>query len=340
MAPGMVVFSMTKKRVVVVGGGTGTHTVLRGLREYEAKIDITAIVSMADSGGSTGRLRDEFGYLPIGDVRNALTALAANGDKEEALLRQLFLYRFDRGSGLSGHNFGNLFLTALTDILGSEVEAIKAASDILKVVGRVLPVTTDQTELVATYDDGAVVLGEHAIDEAVSTKHTSRIVSLKLTPQATLHHEAAEAIASADLLIFGPGDLYTSILANCVVDGFAEAVAASQAKIVYVCNLMSKRGQTLGMHAAEHIAEIERHIGRAPDVALVNTALFDTELVAKYEAEGDHPILNNCVDGVCTIAALPLVSSEEVKLSSGDVMKRSLIRHDSYVLAEALMKLL
>lgn len=331
---------MTKKRVVVVGGGTGTHTVLRGLREFEATIDITAIVSMADSGGSTGRLRDEFGYLPIGDVRNALTALAANGDREEALLRQLFLYRFDRGNGLTGHNFGNLFLTALTDILGSEVAAIKAAGDILNVVGRVLPVTTDNTELVATYDDGTTVIGEHAIDEALSTKHTSRIIALGLTPVARLHDEAAAAIAEADLLILGPGDLYTSILANCVVDGFVEAVADTKARVVYVCNLMSKRGQTLGMHAAEHIAEITRHIGRAPDVALVNTALFQPDLVAKYEAEGDHPILNNCVDGVCTIEALPLVAEEEVQLQSGDTMKRSLIRHDSDVLAQALIKLL
>ena len=125
-----------------------------------------------------------------------------------------------------------------------------------------------------------------------------------------------------------------------MVDGFAEAVAASGAQIAYVCNLMSKQGQTAGMHAAEHIAEIARHIGRAPDVALVNTAIFDTELVAKYEAEGDHPILNNCVGDVCTIAAMPLVSSEEIELQSGDMMKRSLIRHDSQVLAEALMKLL
>ena len=336
----MVVFSMTKKRVVVVGGGTGTHTVLRGLREYEASIDITAIVSMADSGGSTGRLRDEFGYLPIGDVRNALSALAANGEAEEVLLRQLFLYRFEKGEGLQGHNFGNLFLTALTDILGSEVEAIKAAADILKVVGRVLPVTVSKTELVATYEDGSVVIGEHSIDEDLEAKSASRIVSLNLTPAAKIYKEAAEAISSADLLVLGPGDLYTSVLANCVVGGFTEAVANSQAKIVYVCNLMSKRGQTLGMHAAEHVAEIARHIGRAPDVALVNNALFDSELVSKYAAEGDHPILNNCNGDVCTIAALPLVSSEEVRLQSGDTLKRSLIRHDSQVLAEALMKLL
>ena len=159
---------MTKKRVVVVGGGTGTHTVLRGLRAYADRLDITAIVSMADSGGSTGRLRDEFGFLPIGDVRNALSALASEGDAQDDLLRQLFMYRFDKGEGLSGHNFGNLFLTALTDILGSEEAAIKAASHILKVSGRVVPVTTSDVQLVATYEDGTVVVGENDIDETLT----------------------------------------------------------------------------------------------------------------------------------------------------------------------------
>lgn len=332
---------MKKKRVVVVGGGTGTHTVLRGLREYAAMLDITAVVSMADSGGSTGRLRDEFGYLPIGDVRNALTALAVGGDRYDALLRQLFLYRFDRGAGLSGHNFGNLFLTALTDILGSEVAAIEAASEILKVVGKVVPVTTDHTTLVATYDDGTTVVGQHEIDVALQAKSTARIVSLEVVPSATLYTTAAEAIVEADLLVLGPGDLYTSILAACVVDGFREAVTETRATVVYVCNLMSKKGQTLGMHAAEHIAEIARHIGRSPDIALVNTAPLQSELVAKYVAEGDHPVINNCTkDGVCTIAALPLVSHEEVQLQGGDVIRRSLIRHDSEVLARELVRLL
>ncbi len=336
----MVICGMYKKRVVVVGGGTGTHTVLRGLRESESILDISAVVSMADSGGSTGLLRDEFGYLPIGDVRNALTALAANGDTQETLLRQLFLYRFDKGVGLSGHNFGNLFLTALTDILGSEVLAIKATSEILKVAGRVIPVTTDNVELVAGYDDGTVVVGEYGIDEALFAKPSSRIISLTLTPVAKLHCEAREAIVGADLLVLGPGDLYTSILANCVVNGFSQAVMNTKAKIVYVCNLMSKRGQTTGMHAMEHIAEITKYIGRSPDVVLVNTDLFQKELIAKYQAEGEHPVLNNCVDNLYQIKALPFVAKEEVRLQSGDIMKRSLIRHDSNILAKTLINLL
>jgi len=331
---------MLKKKVVVVGGGTGTHTVLQGLRRFADTLDIAAVVSMADSGGSTGRLRDEFGFLPIGDVRNALTALASEGNQSDALLRQLFLYRFDRGTGLEGHNFGNLFLTALRDILGGEVEAIAAASRILKVSGRVIPVTIDDAQLVAEYDDGLVIIGENEIEESLQTRNESRIVSLSLSPKAKITKEAAQAIVDADLLVFGPGDLYTSILANCIVEGFIEAVQASSAKIVYVCNLMSKRGQTIGMHAAEHVAEISKHIGRSPDVALINTTIFRSDLLSNYAVEGDHPILNNCVGDVCTIEALPLASSEEVVLSSGDVVKRSLIRHDSDLLAEVLVSLI
>ncbi len=331
---------MNKKRVVVIGGGTGTHTVLRGLRAYADEFDITAVVSMADSGGSTGRLRDEFGLLPIGDVRNALTALASEGDEQDALLRQLFLYRFTQGTGLEGHNFGNLFLTALTNILGSEVEAIKAASRILKVAGQVLPVTTDNVELVATYTDGTRIVGEHAIEETNLQAVGSRIVSLSLTPEAVITSEAAEAIKSADLLVLGPGDLYTSILPNCITKGFKEAFLASEAHVVYVCNLMSKKGQTVGMHAAEHLAEIAVYSGRMPDTILVNTAPMPDELVSKYEAEGDHPVINNCEGDVCTITALPLIAEELVTIAAGDKMKRSLIRHDSMVLARELRSIL
>jgi uncharacterized cofD-like protein len=331
---------MYKKKVVVIGGGTGTHTVLRGLRKYAASIDISAIVSMADSGGSTGRLRDEFGFLPIGDVRNALTALASEGDKYDALLRQLFLYRFDKGLGLEGHNFGNLLLTALTDILGSEIEAIEAASHILKVSGTVIPVTTDDSELVAEYDNGEVVLGENNIEEAYPLHDNARIVGLGITPRATITQEAAEAILGADLVVLGPGDLYTSVLANVVVDGFVEVINQSQAQIVYVCNLMSKRGQTIGMNAAEHIAEVSKYIKRPPHVAIINTAEFPENLLQKYQAEGDHSIINNCLGDTCRVEAKPLISSEEVVLSSGDTVRRSLIRHDSDLLATLLINIL
>ena len=159
---------MDKKNVVVIGGGTGTHTVLQGLKRYQKQLNVSARVTMADSGGSTGRLRDEFGFLPVGDVRMALAALASDVDEHEELVRELFMYRFAKGDGLSGHNFGNLLLVALTDILGSEEAAIKAAARVLRVQGTVVPVTTGTVDLVATYDDGVVVRGEHGRQLLVS----------------------------------------------------------------------------------------------------------------------------------------------------------------------------
>jgi len=331
---------MSKKSIVVIGGGTGTHTVLRGLRKFADQLDIAAVVSMADSGGSTGRLRDEFGLLPIGDIRNALTALAAEGDQYDSLMRQLFLYRFNRGTGLEGHNFGNLFLTALTDILGDEVSAIDAASHLLKVAGRVIPVTTDNSHLVAIYEDGTIVEGEDNIDESSDFLHLAHIKTLTLTPESFLSAAAEAAIVNADMIVLGPGDLYTSVLSNCIVTGFREAILSSKGILVYVSNLMTRRGQTIGMHALEHIKEIEKYIGRAPDMALVNNSNFSDELLSRYDEEGAHPVLNNCVDGVCTIQSLPLVSEEVVVLTSGDKLKRSLIRHDSDKLANELMKIL
>jgi len=332
---------MKKKRVVVVGGGTGTHTVLRGLKKYVDELDISAVVSMADSGGSTGRLRDEFGQLPVGDVRNALTALAADGDEHDALLRQLFSYRFDKGGGLSGHNFGNLLLTALTDILGSETKAIESASRILRVSGSVIPVTTDNVHLVAEYEDGSVVVGEGDIDEALSKYSDMRIAKLSLSPAAIISEIAAKTIREADLLVLGPGDLYTSVLANCVVDGFVSVLAESNAKVVYVCNLMSKQGQTVDMNALEHVSEVMKYIGRKPDVAIINKPLFSEELVKKYAIEGDFPILNNCKDDIgVEIICESLVAQEEIQLVSGDILKRSLIRHDSDLLAGILYTIL
>lgn len=332
---------MVKKRIVVVGGGTGTHTVLSGLRQYSDELSLTAIVSMADSGGSTGRLRDEFGQLPAGDVRNALTALAAEAGSA-AVMRQLFLYRFNRGEGLAGHNFGNLFLTALTDILGSEVAAIEAAARILRVEGEVIPVTIDDAHLKAVYADGVVVHGEHDIDEwQEPARRAVRITALTLEPAAALYEKAQHALLNADLIILGPGDLYTSVLANCVVTGFRETLQSAPATVVYVSNLMSKAGQTIGLQAAEHLAEVTRYTGRHPDYLLCNNAPLPRALVEKYAREGDHPVENNYLGDTKTkVIALPLIAEEEIKTVAGDVLRRSLIRHDANKLAVAIRSLL
>jgi uncharacterized cofD-like protein len=331
---------MQQKNIVVIGGGTGTHTILRGLKRYQKQANLSAIVTMADSGGSTGRLRDEFGYLPVGDVRMALAALASDIDEHEELLRELFLYRFDKGNGLSGHNFGNLLLVALTDILGSEEAAIRAAARVLRVQGSVVPVTNEKVHLVATYADGVTVVGEHAIDEPPNTRHRERITELSVTPSATISARAEEVLLGADLIVLGPGDLYTSVLANCVIDGVADAIRHSAAPVAYVSNLMTKAGQTSGMGVAEHVAEITRYSNRAPDFVLVNTAPLPEELLAKYAEDGEFPVRFNYEEGASKIIPADMLAGEVVQTASGDTLKRSLIRHDPRKLARKIMDIL
>lgn len=331
---------MQKKNVVVIGGGTGTHTVLKGLKKYQKQLDLTAVVTMADSGGSTGRLRDEFGYLPVGDVRMALAALASDIDEHEELLRELFNYRFAKGDGLSGHNFGNLLLVALTDILGSEEAAIRAAGRVLRVRGQVVPITTEKVDLVATYSDGVKVTGEHDIDEPDESRLQNKITNLAVTPLASISEAAETAILEADLIVLGPGDLYTSVLANCVVDGVPEALRNSTAPIIYVCNLMTKSGQTTGMGVAEHLSEISRYIGKQPDKVLVNSTNLPKDLLVKYEADNEFPVVQNLESNSCQVIEADLLASEAVLTTKGDTLKRSLIRHDSRKLARKIMDVL
>lgn len=331
---------MDKKRIVVVGGGTGTHTVLSGLKQYVDVVDLTAVVAMTDSGGSTGRLRDEFGYLPVGDVRMALAALAREDDEYESLVRALFLHRFHTDGDVSGHNFGNLFLMALTDILGTEEKAIHAASHVLRVCGTVLPVTHERVDLVAEYADGRIVVGEHAIDEPSDMGMEHTIVGLSVTPSARLNPKVARAIIDADLIVFGPGDLYTSVLANCVVDGFADAIAQSKARTLYISNLMTKAGQTTGMSVSDHIQELARYAGRMPDTLLINNTSLPVDLLQRYHDEHEFPVVVDCDTLSCSVVERDLLNSEEIVRGKGDVLKRSLIRHSSDKLAEVIISLL
>jgi uncharacterized cofD-like protein len=329
-----------KKNVVVIGGGTGTYTILRGLKAYTGTINITAIVTMADSGGSTGRLRDEFGQLPVGDVRMALAALTTDVDTQADVLRELFLYRFDKGDGLAGHNFGNLFLTALTEIVGDTSTAIETAGQILRVRGTVVPVTTDNVQLMATYDTGETVTGEHEIDEPGPDAHLNHITHLQVTPNATINPKARAAILDADLIVLGPGDLYTSILANCVIDGVREAMSSTRATLVYVCNLMSRSGQTIGMHSREYVAEIEKYLRVCPQYVVINSAPLPQYLLELYYQEGNHQVENNGVPNNCVVHAVDIVSTESYMTKSGDTLTRSLIRHDGEKLARAVLNLL
>lgn len=327
-------------QVVVIGGGTGTHTVLRGLVPYQPDILTTAIVTMADSGGSTGRLRDEFGQLPVGDVRMALAALASGDDEHECLLREMFLHRFDTAGDLSGHTFGNLFLVTLREVLGSEAAAIAAAGRILKIRGAVVPVTYTPADLVATYADGVTLTGEHTIDEPPADRTGVRLTELALTPAVSLSADAAKALAAADLIVLGPGDMYTSVLANCVVAGMPEALRTASAPMVYVANLMTKRGQTDGMSVADHVEAVTRYVGRQPDTVLVNTAPLPQHLCERYAREAEYPVRYEAPACPHVYQEVDLLARTEVTTSAGDVLKRSLLRHDPDALATALVELL
>ena len=281
-------------RVVAIGGGTGLSTLLRGLRRHVAFpdwptnvpchiSDLAAIVTVTDDGGSSGRLREDFNMLPPGDLRNCMVALSA----EEDLLAKLFAYRFKSGKGLGGHNFGNLFVAALTDITGDFAHAIKLASKILATRGRIYPATTANATLVAHMEDGSIVRGETDI-----TASRQRIAELMIDPpDAAAMPETLEAIERADLITVGPGSLYTSLITNLLVQGIPAALAEAKGVRVFICNLMTQANESLGLTAAEHIERIYEHT-HAPifDYAILNTAPFSPEMIARYAAEHAAPI--------------------------------------------------
>jgi uncharacterized cofD-like protein len=319
-------------RIVTIGGGTGTFVVLSAVKTLP-NVEATAIVSSADDGGATGRLRDAYGSLPIGDARQALVALAEDG----TLMRQLFTYRFDKGD-IKGHNLGNLFLTALSDLFGSEAMAIEEASRILRVTGRVLSATEQPTVLVATLVDGKVIRGEHAIDNRDSTR--ARIAAVSLEESAPIAPAAADAIQNADFIILGPGDLYTSTIAALLPLGMKEAIAASPAKLLYFTNLFTKAGETNGYGAKEFAVEIERYAGRRPDRVFVHDGSFPEEALSRYAVEGEYPLSDNLQKDDASVTRLPLASVHLFLPSAGDALRRSLIRHDPEKIAAALRTLI
>ncbi|MFH1462656.1 MAG: gluconeogenesis factor YvcK family protein [bacterium] len=329
--------SKKMKKIVCLGGGTGVSVVLSGLKKYP--ISLSAIVSMADSGGSNRIIRDEFGLLPTSDLRQCFVALAEDNNHSEQSLRKLFMYRFHKGKRFNGMTFGNLFMAALTDIFGSQIEAIKRTSRILKIKGRVLPVTLDMSNLVAVYENGRKVIGEHLIDEP-KHKGSLKIKEVYLKPKAKAYSEAVKAILEADLVVIGPGDLYTSLAANLLVKGITKAVRNSQAKIIYILNLMTRYGQTYDFTAKNHIEVLEKLLGRnCLDFVLVNSQPIPRTALEKYQKGHEFPVVDDLKNNYFKVIRADLLSKKPTKKVSGDVLKRSLARHDSDKLAKIILKL-
>ena len=317
------------RRVVAMGGGTGLSTVLRGLKLRVPDIaglvndplhpqapfisDLTVIVAATDDGGSSGRLRRDFRMLPPGDLRSCMVALA----DDEHLFSQLFRHRFRAEGELGGHSFGNLFIAALTEMTGDFAHAIKLASEVLAIRGRILPATSANAALVARMEDGSFVSGETRISAS-----RQRIVEVMLEPAVVpALPETLQAIASADLVTLGPGSLYTSLITNLLVDGIAEALATTRATRVYIANLMTEANESLGLSVAEHIERIYEHAGRPIfDYALVNTCPVSAIIRERYAAEGAEP----------TKADIERIEAMGIRCITGDfVAEGDLLRHAS-----------
>ena len=308
--------------IVVIGGGTGLSTLLRGLKYQTEKI--IAIVTVADDGGSSGRIRSELGIPPPGDIRNTLVALA----NTEPLMEQLFQYRFDWGEGLEGHSFGNLFIAAMTDITGDFEEAIRTSSQVLAVRGQVLPSTLTSVTLRAEYVDGSTTIGESLIPR--SGKVISR---LQLEPKdCEPVEEAIDAIGNADAIILGPGSLYTSVLPNLLVRGIRYAIRKSSATKIYICNVMTQAGETDGYKASDHVRALLDHVGPGLiDYVIVNTAPIPDKLLERYRQEGAVPVEPD----VTAIRALGITPITAPVISMTD-----LVRHDPEKLAEVISQVL
>ena len=321
-------------RVAAIGGGTGLSTLLRGLCQHVVPLaqrltlrgqisDLAAIVTVTDDGGSSGRLRKDFNMLPPGDLRNCMVALSEEGD----LLAKLFAHRFRAGDGLEGHNFGNLFVAALTEITGDFGHAIQLSSKILATRGSIYPVTTANASLIARMDDGSLVRGETNI-----TASHRRIEELMIDPPGSpATPEAIDAIQQADLITVGPGSLYTSLITNLLVQGVPAALAGARGLRVYISNLMTQANESLGLSASEHIERIYEHTrGPVFDYALVNTTAFSSETLARYAAEGASPIE----------ADIERIEALGVRCIARDFASEgSVVRHDADRVTNALLAL-
>lgn len=314
--------------------------VLLGLKKFP--LDLSVIVSMMDDGGSNRIIRDEFGLLPTSDIRQCIVALSS--DEADSVIRKLFSYRYNAGTGISGMTFGNLFMAALTDIYeGNQEKAIEETCKLLRVGGNIIPVTYENTHLVARYSNGKQILGEHDIDDPCDEVIGHRIVEIEVFPPAKANPKVLDAISRADIIVLGPGDLYTSILPNIVIGGVSEAIKKSKAKKAYVINLMTRHGQTDGFSAKDHLNELEKYLGKEiVDYCLVNKSKeYPQGVLKRYEQENAYPVKDDFAEEKkVKIIRGDFVSSVIYEKTGSDKMTRSLIRHDSDKLAKAIVALL
>jgi len=320
-------------KITVIGGGTGSTTVLEGLKKKK-DLDLNVIVGMMDDGGSNAVVRDEFGLLPLSDLRKSIIALSQ--ENENQMLRNLFTYRFSQGDGLKGHTLGNLLMIAMTEITGSEVEAIEMFKYFFSVTGNIVPVTLDKVHLVAEYDDGSKVVGEHLIDEPEDDK---KIVKFYFDKNAQAYQGAIDTIMSSDYIIVGPGDLYTTTLANIIVDGIPQALQKTKAKLIFISNLMSKKGQTRGLTLESMLSLVEGYIGRKFDYVLVNNGRIPQKAYQRYIKQGEHIFKDDIKKNGREIVRADLVANSVIKKDKGDTLDRSLVRHDPDKLANELYKI-
>ncbi len=308
-------------RVVTVGGGTGLSVLLSGLKNYTS--NNTAIVTVTDDGGSSGRLRQEFDILPPGDIRNCLVALA----DAPALMRDLFQFRFDTNSALSGHSFGNLFITVMTRLTGDFEKAIKETSKVLALKGRVIPSTLDNVVLVAEHKDGTVTEGEEKIPK--SHRPINRIILKPREPSAT--PEALKAIEEAQIIVLGPGSLYTSVIPNLLIKDITNAIVASEAIKVYVCNIMTQAGETDSFRVSDHIKTLITHSDpRVFDYCIVNTGEIPNQMLKRYAQENSYLVVNDTQN----------IENMGYRVIEDDVViTDGLIRHDSVKLAKIILGL-
>jgi uncharacterized cofD-like protein len=318
--------------IVVIGGGTGSFTLLSRLKLYTP--NVAALVSMFDSGGSTGQLRDEYGVLPPGDVRQCLVALS-----DAPKIRDLFNFRFGKGS-VEGHSFGNLFLTAVEKMTDDFGGAVDLAGQILNITGQVVPVTLQKAELIIRDGDQEVV-GEHAIESA-SFAHRPEVL---LRPTVSANPQAIDVIAQADIVVIAPGSLYESLVSNFLVEGIAEALKDTPAKVVQVVNLVTKPGQTDGWTVCDFVQEIERFAGKGTiDYALYNTQPPTSTMLSHYARDGEFPVSyvpDQMLDKHYQVVGLPLLHLHAVPTDPHDrlAVERTLIRHDADRVARELMRI-